>query len=243
MATPTARSRPIIFSDVMVRAILAGRKTQTRRTVKNPGTCSSCWEAGAVAHNAPELHHADGAPNLAGEVFGTAPYLRTGYCYENELAGERIRCPYGQAGDRLWVREAYRFSEDPVDELAPLRVHYRADALERSLQQAQAARGGLTAAWHSPIYMPRLACRLELEILSVRVERLQQISAPDAVAEGLVSWSDPPRVTEPHYGFQRADVWETDPRKTFARGWDAINGKRAPWASNPWVWVVEFRRA
>lgn len=76
----------------------------------------------------------------------------------------------------------------------------------------------------------------------MRVERLQAITEEDARAEGLIEWSDPPRVTATHYGLTRADVWETDPRKAFARIWDVINGTKAPWESNPWVWVIEFKR-
>ena len=122
-------------------------------------------------------------------------------------------CPYGVPGDRLWVRETHTLAEavigydaDGSPRRAPL---YRATSL---IADAPGVK------WRSSIHMPRWACRLVLEVVDVRPERLCDISETDAQAEGLES------------------------RAVFEVGWDRINGKRAPWASNPWVWVVTFRR-
>lgn len=88
--------------------------------------------------------------------------------------------------------------------------------------------------------MPRWASRITLRITGVRVERLQGISEEDAKAEGLAFWSSEEKPEIIYYGASIADVWETDPRLSFRRLWDSINGNRASWDDNPWVWVVEF---
>ncbi len=115
--------------------------------------------------------------------------------------------------------------------------------------------------------MRRHQSRLTLEIIATRIERLNAISESDAMAEGLIEWSDPPRVETKHYGLNRADVWELSAKKAYARIWDSINAKpkhirrreakgkptdqfdaKHPaqpdnsWAANPYVWVVEFKR-
>ena len=103
--------------------------------------------------------------------------------------------------------------------------------------------------WKPSIFMRRHASRITLEVTGVRVERLQQISEADAIAEGLTKWegSEPcPSSLNgvksiPYYGIALADAWETDPRKTYKRLWETINGEES-WKANPWVWVVEFQR-
>jgi hypothetical protein len=91
--------------------------------------------------------------------------------------------------------------------------------------------------------MPRWASRINLEIVCIRVERLNEISHHDALQEGLIEWSDPPRVTTLHYGLNRADCWETSAPAAYKRLWSTIHAADGPngWAANPWVWVVEFK--
>lgn len=121
------------------------------------------------------------------------------------LSGEEPSwCPYGGPGDLLWVRETFRQAYRSAE------YHYRADADEPEA----------TGCWRPSIFMPRAACRLFLGVVSVRAERLQDITEEDVEAEGLSA------VT----------------KDAFAHGWDKINSKRGPWASNPMVWRVEFRR-
>ena len=198
-ATATAtkvKERPIIFSGPMVKAILEGRKTQTRRVItplpeRDPFPCQYVYS-----------------------------------CKE-------IKCPF--AADRLWVRETWAPHDDSA--LANEEreyVYYRADD-EKKYET--------DGAWRPSIFMPRWASRINLGVLQIRAERLQEISEADAIAEGLTQWSDPPRVTQIHYGETISDVWETDPRKAYARLWDTINAKRGySWESNPWVWVIEFKK-
>ncbi|EIL99106.1 hypothetical protein [Rhodanobacter thiooxydans] len=201
------RELPILFSAPMVRAILEGRKTVTRRIAKGV-----------------HFVHA-----VAGEALKSA-----------DSAGGRIPCPYGQPGDRLWVREAFGYEFDtPLGTNAPPdRVIYRADA-------KHAGKVG----WSPSIHMPRTASRITLEVTGVRVERLQAISEDDAIAEGIhtvqigsgyrdsysatpVTWAD---------AVEQAAVTHEDPRLAFRDLWESINGSGS-WNVNPWVWVVEFKR-
>jgi hypothetical protein len=143
----------------------------------------------------------------------------------NDRAQALTMCPYGVPGDRIWVKETWA----PMIDTRTLRVEgvertdtirYRADGEER----------GTGFVWRTPLFLPRWASRILLEVTGVRVERLQNISERGARAEGF-------RPTESQYGIETCAVEE------FARGWDSINEKRAPWASNPWVWVIGFKRA
>jgi len=198
------RERSIIFSGPMVRAILAGRKTQTRRVLK---------------------------PQPAGLVNGM-PY------YEGRDAAKLPTCPYGKAGDKLWVREACYITkacEDGAPLCDPV-VIYRADGCEDQPN-------GYVS--RPSIHMPRWASRITLEVVSVRVERLQDISEANAEAEG-VSRCCPFGVCNGG-GFIGGDencrCADITPTQVFAHRWDSINGKRGySWDSNPWVWAIEFRR-
>lgn len=166
--------RPILFSGPMVRAILAGRKTQTRR-----------------------------------------------------LAGKR-KPP--AVGDVLWVRETWV----QVDEHHPPGVAYRADVPdEREERAIRRIAGG--APWCPSIFMPRWACRLKLLVTDVRHQRLQDISEEDARAEGFTSEPSPMLVN----GKAATGVFFA-PKLWFAHLWNAINGERAPWASNPEVHAITF---
>jgi hypothetical protein len=216
------RERPILFSAPMVRAILDGRKTQTRRLV-TPGVGQE-WLTPAtidkVCRFEPSVH---GWWTMA---------------VEGGHIGS-VRCPYGQPGDRLWVREGFA----PVDGnghkcspsaaafvvLADGAQKYRDGAYFPPLPEyQQGVFDGIK--WRPSIHMPRWACRIVLEVTDVRIERLKSITEADARAEGV----DP---TEWMGGPARESYCAA-----FADLWNRINIKRAPWSSNPWVWVVSFKR-
>jgi hypothetical protein len=231
-ASKTVKERPVLFSGPMVRAILEGRKTQTRRVVK-PQPVD------------------DGRPPV---VWNPKSAAIDGMKVQNYPS------PYGYRGDRLWVRETWRTWAAPLPvegqemEDLGIGIEYLADdgmtglldtdhipyeQLYRLACQYQSDMEKSGRPRSRPyIHLPRWASRLLLEITDVRVERLQDISEEDAIAEGLYAWDGHGKR---YYGIQHADVWETDPRKTFARLWDSINGKKHPWSSNPYVGVVTFR--
>ena len=195
------KERPILFGAPMVRAILSGTKTQTRRAVKPQPT-----------HFNPV-----GVPRRARP---DAP------------SSDVIRCPYGQPGDRLWVRET--FCDDWHMDRGV--VEYRADGeLDSDMFDA-----GCT--WRPSIHMPRWASRITLEVTDVRVERLQEISEADAIAEG-VHPDDACLPDDDTSAFSRiGPVCNASfPVARYAALWESINGIGA-WEKNPLVWVIEFRR-
>lgn len=204
------KERPILFSAPMVRAILDGRKTQTRRVVK-------------------------GCQFIEKTVPGVAPYWRLldhpkqpnggGTPMGSHVAS---LCPYGQPGDQLWVRETW---QGPlIDEELEEEFHQSPDYFKKPEFCAYRATDTLDAinadgealGWRPSIHMPRWASRILLEVTSVRVERLQDISEADAEAEG------PPK----HF-----NSW----RDNFCALWQKINGDGS-WDANPWVWAIEFNR-
>ncbi|RMS09246.1 hypothetical protein ALP72_03601 [Pseudomonas coronafaciens pv. coronafaciens] len=217
------KERPILFSTPMVRAILSGQKTVTRREVKKPAALD-CLAAG----------------------FEPA-FLA--------LPGNADLCPYGKVGDRLWVREtwgviSHDFDEHgnmidwkpdrPASKIREMRfgrgyysghVIYRADG-EAAWAGDDDGGGDDRSAWKPSIHMPRIASRVLLEITDVRVERLQDISEEQALAEGVMSCKQDIDPDGNDYSLQ----------ELFAGLWTMINGGGS-WQSNPWVWVVEFKRA
>lgn len=225
MATATAvRERPIIFSAPMVRAILDGRKTQTRRVLVLPQ-----WANPVSDENEFEMEYSmeqdDGGPPA---VWPYATAKRTG-CLSP------VSCPYGDVGDRLWVKETFQRIPDrrPAGywtnpELIGVNFWYKSEGNLPTW-------GGK---WKSPIYMPREASRLTLEVVSVRVQRLKEISDEDARAEGAAGL-----LSEFTRWPGRVDTGRWTVLEEFEAGWDSLNAKRGfPWAANPWVWAVEFRR-
>lgn len=155
----------------------------------------------------------------------------------------RERCPYGQTGDRLWVRETWQHSNFPLgpyDESCT--VFYRADYMDDPHgPDGEKSPEGRYRNWEPSIHMFRSASRTLLEVTAVRVERLQDISAADAVAEGIARDGD---------GYERFHVDPDAPvGQSFTRNpvlayrglWESINGVGA-WDKNPWVWVIEFKR-
>ena len=211
------KKRPIIFSGPMVRALLNGTKTQTRRVVKpQPTECGLEWATACggdfAAWHDPGLmldeHSEDGGP-----------------C-------QRV-CPYGQPGDRLWVRETWQ--------MAGGNTGYWYAATD-----SQADDGGPPVSrWAPSIYMPRAASRITLEVTGVRVERLQHISEADALSEGIERLTYGGLATYRNYSITD-DLAEVSPMlesqiDSYRTLWESINGPES-WTKNPWVWVVEFKQ-
>ena len=193
----------------MVRAILNGRKTQTRRVVKPQPESGLSWR-GVISCS---TVRADEGKHLFTDR------------YPRARQAQRIRCPYGQPGDRLWVKESHYMPLLAHDGGAGA-VEYRADYCD------DLAKG---MGWHPSIHMPRRASRITLEVVSVRVERLNEISEEDAIAEGIArfdgAWASYDKI-----------MWRyTAPENSFRSLWQSINGPGS-WGDQ-WVWVVEFRRA
>lgn len=203
--TLVARERPILFSGSMVRAILEGRKTQTRRVVKGSDRFPLIQNFRPWIVDGEQQSRDSGIPLWISRS-------SIGLCQE-------WGCPFGKPRDRLWIRETFFAYGENL-------IHYKAD--QDTDIALLAKESGL---WNSPLRMPRWASRLTLEICSVRVERVQDISEDDAKAEGIV----------------RAVLSNTRTHAPTAKGafedlWDGINQKRGyGWNSNPWVWVIEFR--
>lgn len=194
------KERPILFSAPMVRALLDGSKTQTRRIAKvTPDQCEDI-----------------------------------GIFYAEH------QCPYGQPGDRLWVRETWA----PVDEFVlgypldePNSIGYRADLSARLLDitalNTYAWNWDLVK-WKPSIHMPRWASRIMLEVTGVRVERLQDISDRDAQAEGVT-------IEDHHKRGYCAGEFLPPSIRAYRDLWEQINGAGS-WEANPYVWAVEFKR-
>jgi len=178
--------RGMIFNAPMVRAILDGSKTQTRRIMKLQP-------------------HAGVRPSV---------FVKSGF---EDAHGNELVCPFGQPGDRIWVRETFASGLSTKSTLAYRATHKRED-LEDGFYD--------TIKWTPSIHMPRWASRITLEITDVRVERLNSISDTDANAEGVSA----DRLSPARY--------------VFGSLWQSIYGADNPqsWQANPWVWVIEFRR-
>lgn len=222
---PGTTERPILFNGEMVRAILEGRKTVTRRALP----------AGLD-------------PDRLGETMSKAQWQKVNR--ERPLAfGITYFCPFGQPGDRLWVREAWSIdmiaahsSDKGYDSEYELR--YRADDADRVIHVAPGEPDPYIALydsqrgdWRPSIHMPRWVSRLMLEVTEVRVERLQDITEEQSMAEGVKP--------EPcdHARQACADIgcWGDTAKGAFGFLWELINGAGS-WNANPWVWVVEFKR-
>ena len=198
------KEHPILFNSEMVRAILDGRKTQTRRVVKgnkNPvddmlnGLIEFDGEKAIFAHQT----HAD------------------------NYTTQSIKCPFGKVGDRLWVRETWRQPEDFEG--------YDRGAVLYAVSEMDAG-----AKWKPSIHMPRYASRITLEITDIRVEKVQDINEENCLKEGIEKYFD-----DGVYYYGEYDKGHCDYKHVFKTLWDSMN-KKHTWESNPYVWVIEFRR-
>lgn len=243
--------RPILFSAPMVQAILEGRKTQTRRIVKPMHGLQATWLSQETLNSVPHGEMSGGGWQMHNPRAGTH---HMGVYVEHNSPLGWIRCPYGVPGDRLWVRETWgsadQFYQSHENE-TPSVVAYRADlaAIQwdaeppRKIPKYDVDQWNWdTMRWRPSIYMPRWASRLTLEVVSVRVERLHDISEEDAKAEGVEPFPDtsPDEQVIPGPGFNGAVMKNQRHRFAFYVLWDSINGEGS-WDANPWVWVVEFK--
>lgn len=229
------KERPMLYTGAMVRAVLADAKTMTRRVMKvQPSEGSTV----TVERYEPAIVSRSGELVPGPEVFGA-------HWGDGEFG---LVCPYGQPGDRLWVRETCRAEElesgqDGVLYLAD--NHFRpindtpSDAIQWMKMNVYGKQGGTNV---PSIHMPRWACRLLLEITDVRVERLQDISNEDCIAEGIN------RIAHGREGYfyhhQRTEPDQHNwchPDDAYKELWESLYGAGS-WDANPWVWVIEFKK-
>ncbi len=248
--------RPILFSAPMVRAILDGRKTQTRRPARIDAATAGALDS-----------RSGWSWTFGADGFGGAHQLVDGGTFSVPVP----RSMLGAAGDRLWVRESWRYHDWTGDGLPW--VQYAADDARRLCERIPAEWGDRVEGewatlsdplniaidgaardrrWRPSIHMPRWASRLTLDVTAVRVERLRSITASDAVDEGATALLETGHPLRSQV-YERFGTWTGDDAQdvdgpfagavaAFATLWDSINGNRASWASNPWVWVIEFKR-
>lgn len=220
--------RPVIFSAPMVKALLEGRKSQTRRVLKLPKRTHS---GGPIYER----------PDMGGWAATT---IGGGGCFTVGRDGRRLPVPERPAiwhqttgvvmalpfdvGDRLWVREAFRGSKDydayPPREWSHWPVHYEADGAPDPRDEV-----GENGKLRSPIHMPRWASRLTLTVTDVRVQRLQEISGEDCLAEGACEAAFLPLTDQ--------DAEEA--REAFRSLWTSLHGPDA-WDANPWICALTF---
>jgi hypothetical protein len=191
--------KPILFSTPMVQAIMEGRKTQTRRIVKD---------------------------SMLQENNGK---------YDEEFLLLTVKkCPYGEVGDVLWVRETFNSDygfKDMEGNVVPPGILYKA--------KVSSLPNGLK--WKPSIFMPKSIARIWLQITSIKVERLKDISEEDAKAEGVEKIADYGTTGYKLYTEPEASYSDIDAKHSFESLWESINGRES-WDSNPWVWVIEFKQ-
>ena len=220
------KERGLPFQPDMALAAYEDRKTNTRRIIQSRSSAHPCFVL---------LDHGDGWwPYYSDD--GESSITSDG----NETP---MDCPYGMPGDRLWVREPWR-TYASLDHLPPRSIasgagiQYEAGGTSLDGNYKQRLLG--IGKYRHGRFMCRWMSRTLLEVVSVRVERLQDISEEDAKTEGIPFYN----------GYWRAGVhpevggyqcWATA-KRAFQALWDSINAERAPWSSNPWVWAVEFKR-
>lgn len=228
------KERPILFSSTMVRAILEGRKTMTRRVVKPQPDLSILKESYRDLEFEFRRMPVLGPTHVPHEWGFCAKYDKP-----NCVPIYGYKCPYGTIGDRLWVKEAWCREVDLITSLPLDGAALYAATEDRHVIMDDGdgfavinKDGTERSAWRSPIFMPRWASRITLEITDIRVERVRDISAQDCIAEGM------------HFSLNQDPCDMADQaRNAFHALWDSINAKRGfGWDVNPWVWAISFRR-
>lgn len=228
------KERPIIFSPHSVQGILAGCKTQTRRVMQQPDSYSLGYMMGEKKQYA----------------------IQCGADYPDDDRDHRYP-PHGVPGDRLWVKEPWvpvrwgsyeAYDRDhKVNEWEKPCIMYAADPVCGWHQPWDA----YEKKWRNAMFMPRWASRLTLEITDLRVEKVQNISEVDAIAEGIIREDLPPDPDNFHppgsygyvtgkYPFPKGMIY-VNAKDAYREVWDSINGKTHPWSKSPWVWVIEFK--
>lgn len=220
------RKRPIIMGAESVRAILEGRKTQTRRVIKPQPR----WGNDVV-----------GVKIIDGVVYPMNSFPSQ-CAYPIYLSGIKeymygTKQPYGIIGDRLWVRETWAECPDGG-------CLYKADPMFIGCDKSDFAWD-----WKSSMFMPRWASRITLEITDIRVERVQDITEEDAIAEGIEFYSGWEEECGEGYctgegwmDYKSFDYGCSTPKDSYCTLWDSLNAKRGfSWESNPWVWVLTFK--
>ena len=201
------KERPILFNTAMVQEILSGRKTQTRRAVKPQPSAKHNWHGWIIESTCRKDE------GKACWAIGQSPLLTNPH---------RVKPPFGKVGDRLWVRESFRLF-DASDECCC--ADFPCNCPRTGTPVFRASHDDGESKWKPSIHMPRSACRIILEITSVRVERLQDITEADAKAEGF----DYPAIEQ---------AFKFKARHNFKFQWDLLYKN---WSENPWVWVLEFK--
>lgn len=243
------RERGMIFNDEMVRAVLEGRKTQTRRIIQSPAKNMQASGQKVIDYREP------GDKWYGEHVFSMRNQSGTwcDYTKDQFLA----KCPFGAVGDRLWVRETW-MPDAPRDgtwadvefygckgsplSMIPERFRKPEHCIHRASWD-----GSEMVGWTPSIHMPRWASRITLEITGVRVERLNSINYRDAVREGLVqeeyNWhsSEYPLDDIAFRTSRESKRRYSSPQECFKDLWQSIYGEES-WQANPWVWVIEFKR-
>jgi len=229
------KETPILFNGEMVRAILEGRKTQTRRPFKYQPT--DCWRPDrfCVLHELKDGHF----PLRNGEP------IPIGYGVVNEDGDVGYVSPFGNVGDHLWVRENFRYGTRDNGQSV---IVYAADGEVRELFASEGGEGDLcktgriinervgTGPCRPSIHMPRWASRITLKVTDIRVQRVQEISEEDAIAEGCSGSFSPAYCA----GGEIVGADGEYPSDEFRKLWDSIYGT---WDANPWVWVATFEVA
>lgn len=228
------RERPILLNADMVRAVLNGSKTQTRRIIQSAAKNMQARGHEVITHRAP-----------GDKWYGDYVYsMRDRSGVWQDFTNEQFlaKCPFGQPGDRLWVRETFRVHSRATDVAT---LVYKASQRQSWTQQTHRVpvsvcnKPAVIEKWTPSIHMPRWASRITLEITGVRVERSQDITEQDSAAEGVPPAGDllpeyPDTYLTPKGDFATAKV-------AFQRLWESIYGEDS-WQANPWVWVIEFKR-
>ena len=227
------KERPIIFSAPMVRALLSGEKTQTRRVVKLPHSNPlGQWETLLWGGQ-------DGGRTKDGDTMPAQMAIG------HSRTGDILLCSYGQPGDRLWVREAHYLTDNGDQEYAVYATDSEAvrehlTSIDRLPPDFPAEVKAQHRKLRPSIHMPRWASRITLEVTGVRVERLNDISEADALAEGIQRYTGSLRWVR-YLDAITGEACHNTAAEAFKALWIGINGQES-WDANPWVWAIKFKR-